>query len=50
MLNPLVFLVFVRNLSLTNSRGFFMPDETISFYFNALFISGWALARQDDTE
>jgi len=20
-----------------------MPDETISFYFNALFISGWAL-------
>lgn len=21
-----------------------MPDETISFYFNALFISGWALA------
>jgi len=22
-----------------------MPDETISFYFNALFISGWALTR-----
>jgi hypothetical protein len=44
MLNPLGFLVFVRNLSLTNSRGFFIPNGIISFYFNDLSISGWALA------
>jgi hypothetical protein len=43
MLNPLGFLVFVRNLSLTNSRGFFIPNGIISFYFNDLSISGWAL-------
>jgi hypothetical protein len=45
MLNPLGLLLFVCTLSLTNSRGFFMSNRNLSFYFNSLFISGWALAR-----
>jgi hypothetical protein len=38
MLNPLVFLLFVGILNVTNSREFFMSNENIVIFFNDLSI------------